>query len=241
MQLIQINREKGPEDRRVCTFLKSSLAYSHAFIPHILEYPVYAARIILLNPQKRETEAQNRNYTLNNLGTARGTLLYQSASWDSFRILTVWDQIWFSHTFHNQMLFSHFHKTYTVLLTDAYNFSDDLKHTQCLEEGFCNTQNKQLSLFNQQIKHMFKSRSYFSCLRRWNLMESGSSWEDDKYELTPILPGLQPLTALQFNKPVAEVLKESDQCMTQLLHVAKRKANHLSSFRQELIRKELLY
>lgn len=56
-----------------------------------------------------------------------------------------------------------------------------------------------------------------------------------------MLPSLQPLTALQFNKPAAEALKGSDQCMTQLLHVAKRNANHLSSSRQELIRKELLY
>lgn len=72
-------------------------------------------------------------------------------------------------------------------------------------------------------------------------MESGSTWKDNKYELTPVLPSLQPLTALQFNKPAAEALKGSDQCMTQLLHVAKRNANHLSSSRQELIRKELLY
>lgn len=72
-------------------------------------------------------------------------------------------------------------------------------------------------------------------------MEFGSTWKDSKYELTLILPSLELLTALQFNKSVAAVYKGSDQCMTQLLHVAKRNAKHLSSFRQELIRKELLY
>lgn len=49
MQLIQINREKGAEDRRVCIFLKSSQAYSHAFNPHILEYPINATGIIIFN------------------------------------------------------------------------------------------------------------------------------------------------------------------------------------------------
>lgn len=69
---------------------------------------------------------------------------------------------------------------------------------------------------------------------------SGSSWKYHNYKLTSGLSSLQPLTALQLNKQEAEILKESDQYMTQLLHVAKRNANHLSSFRQELIRKELL-
>jgi len=93
MELIQIKREKGAEDKRVRIFLKSSLAYSHVFNPHILEYPIYAARIIIFNSQKRETDAQNGNYTLNNLGIVRqtltGTLLYQRASRDPFRIATV--------------------------------------------------------------------------------------------------------------------------------------------------------
>lgn len=185
--------------------------------------------------------AQNGNYKLNNLGTGRGTLLYQSASRDFFRISTVGDQVWFNHTFHNQMPCFHTFTKPIICSVKPATFLVDLEHMQCLEEEFCNTQNKQLSWFNEQIKHMVKSRSYCSCARRWNLREPGSTGGDNKYELTPKLPSLQSSPALQFIQLVAEALKGSDQCMAHLLRVVKRNANHLSCLRQELIWKELLY
>lgn len=186
--------------------------------------------------------AENGNYKLNNLGTGRGrTLLYQGASQDFFRISAVGDQVWFNHTFHNQMPCFHTFTKLIVCSVKPATFLVDLKHTQCLEEEFCNTPNKQLSWFNQQIKHMVKSRSYCSCAWRWNLREPGSTGGDNKHKLTRKLPRLQPSPALQFTQGVAEALKGSDRCMAQLLHVVKRNANHLSCLRQELIRKELLY
>lgn len=134
--------------------------------------------------------------------------------------------------------------TFTKLMicsVKPVTFLVDLKHMQRLEEEFCTTHNKQLSRFNQQIKHMVKSRSSCSCAWRCNLREPGSTGGDNKYELTLKFPRLQPKPALQFTQLVAEALKGSDQCMAQLLHVVKRNANRLSCLRQELIRKELLY
>lgn len=124
MQLIQINREKGAEDRRVCIFPKSSVAYSHAFNPYILKYPINAARIVIFNSQKKGNWGTGWNLYIKQVRDSQRDAAIPKCqprflqSSNSLRPSLI--QSYISQL---NAMFSHFHKTYNVPLTDAYNFS----------------------------------------------------------------------------------------------------------------------